>query len=111
MTERYFKKMYEEKYYIFDSETISESEFDERFEYSGYRAFEDSMQGDEVIDQLNKQDDLIRFLRKDNLTVYAVLGDVRALIRSGNVEEAIERINTIEREIKEWLKKRLIKLT
>jgi len=63
MTERYFKKMYEEEYYIFDSETISESEFDERFEYSGYRAFEDSMQGDEVIDQLNKQEEIIECLK------------------------------------------------
>ena len=52
---RYFKKEYEEEYYIFDSEKISEKDFDERYEYDGYVAFEDSMQGDEVVDTLNEQ--------------------------------------------------------
>ena len=54
MTEkRYFKRMWEEEYYIFDSETISEKEFDEKVEYEDYQAFVDSMQGDEVVDRLN----------------------------------------------------------
>jgi hypothetical protein len=47
--------MWEEEYYIFDSETISEEEVDEKIEYDGYRAFEDSMQGDEVVRKLNDQ--------------------------------------------------------
>lgn len=54
MTEkRYFKREWEEEYYIFDSETISEKEFDEKVEYEDYQTFVDSMQGDEVVDRLN----------------------------------------------------------
>jgi len=56
MTEkRYFKKTYEEEYYIFDSETISEKEFEEKYDYEDYKAFEDSMMGDEVVNRLNDQ--------------------------------------------------------
>lgn len=50
---RYFKREWEEEYYIFDSETISEKEFDEKVEYEDYQSFVDSMQGDEVVDRLN----------------------------------------------------------
>ena len=54
MTEkRYFKREWEEEYYIFDSKTISEKKFDEKVEYEDYQAFVDSMQGDEVVDRLN----------------------------------------------------------
>ena len=54
MTEkRYFEKRWEEEYYIFDSNTISESDFEEKLEYQDYRAFEDSMMGDEVVNRLN----------------------------------------------------------
>lgn len=56
MTEkRYFKKEWEEEYYIFDSETIPEKEFEEKLDYNGYQAFEDSMMGDDVVDRLNEQ--------------------------------------------------------
>ena len=67
MTEnkRYFKRMWEEEYYIFDSETISEKEFDEKVEYEDYRAFEDSMQGDEVVNRLNGLDGTIKDLSDD----------------------------------------------
>ena len=51
---RYFKRMWEEEYYIFDSETISESDFEEKLEYQDYKAFEDSMIGDEVVNRLNE---------------------------------------------------------
>lgn len=55
MTEkRYFKRMWEGEYYIFDSYTISEKEFDEKVEYEDYQAFADSMTGEEVTDRLNK---------------------------------------------------------
>ena len=55
MTEkRYFKKMWEEEYYIFDSNTISESDFEEKLEYQDYKAFADSLMGDEVVDRLNE---------------------------------------------------------
>lgn len=51
---RYFKRMWEEEYYIFDSETISENEFDEKVEYEDYQAFSSSMTGDEVVEFLNE---------------------------------------------------------
>ena len=54
MTKRYFKREWEVEYYIFDSQTISEKEFDEKLEYEDYKAFEDSMQGDEVVNRLNE---------------------------------------------------------
>ena len=55
MTEkRYFKKMWGEEYYIFDSNTISESDFEEKLEYQDYKAFADSMMGDEVVNRLNE---------------------------------------------------------
>ena len=58
MTEkRYFKRMWEEEYYIFDSETISEKVFDEKVEYEDYRAFADSLMGDEVVEKLNELND------------------------------------------------------
>ena len=49
--------MWEEEYYIFDSETISEKVFDEKVEYEDYRAFADSLMGDEVVEKLNELND------------------------------------------------------
>ena len=55
MTEkRYFERKWEGEYYIFDSYTISEKEFDEKVKYEDYQAFADSMTGEEVTDRLNK---------------------------------------------------------
>lgn len=66
MTEkRYFKRMWEEEYYIFDSQTISEKEFDEKVEYEDYRAFADSMIGDEIVNRLNGLDGTIKDLSDD----------------------------------------------
>lgn len=63
MTEkRYFKKEWEEEYYIFDSETVTERDFEEKLDYEGYRAFEDSMMGDDVVDRLNEQHETIQSL-------------------------------------------------
>ena len=64
MTKRYFKREWEEEYYIFDSQTISEKEFDEKLEYEDYKAFEDSMQGDEVVNRLNELSDKNEQLKK-----------------------------------------------
>jgi len=59
MTEnRYYKKDWEESYYIFDSNTISEDEFEERVEYEGYDVFADSLTGNEIIDLLNENEQL-----------------------------------------------------
>ena len=46
--------MWEEEFYIFDSEIISENDFDERVEYEGYTSFADSMLGEEVVNKLNQ---------------------------------------------------------
>lgn len=59
---RYFKRMWEEEYYIFDSKTISESDFEEKLEYQDYKTFEDSMMGDEVVNRLNEQHEQIQEL-------------------------------------------------
>ena len=68
MTEnkRYFERRWEEEYYIFDSEKISEKEFDEKLEYEDYKAFEDSMGGDEVVNKLNEQDKKLKNRKKLN---------------------------------------------
>lgn len=66
---RYFKRMWEEEYYIFDSNTISESDFEEKLEYQDYKAFEDSMMGDEVVNRLNEQHETIKQLRNE-LRIY-----------------------------------------
>ena len=64
MTEkRYYKRDYEELYYIIDSNTISEEEFDEKMEYDGYTAFEDSLTGEEIVDLLNENERLKQELK------------------------------------------------
>ena len=55
---RYYQKDYDEKYYIFDSKTLPESEFDERVEYDGYDVFADSLTGSEIIGLLNENEQL-----------------------------------------------------
>ena len=66
MTEkRYFKRMWEEEYYIFDSNTISESDFEEKLEYQDYKAFADSMMGDEVVNRLNELHEENKELKKE----------------------------------------------
>jgi len=63
MTEnRYYKKDWEESYYIFDSNTISEDEFEERVEYEGYDVFADSLTSSEIIELLNENDKLKQHL-------------------------------------------------
>ena len=63
---RYFERMWEEEYYIFDSETISENEFDEKVEYEDYQAFADSLTGDEVVELLNELHEENQFLKQSN---------------------------------------------
>lgn len=59
MTEKkYYKRDFEELYYIIDSEKVSEKEFDEKVMYDGYSAFEDSLTGEEIVDLLNENDQL-----------------------------------------------------
>ncbi len=73
MTEkRYFKRMWEEEYYIFDSQTISENEFDEKVEYEDYQAFADSMLGDEVVELLNELTEKNERLRRCINEIYTI---------------------------------------
>lgn len=64
-TNRYYKKEYDEEYYILDSKVISEKEFDEKLEYEGYKAFEDSLTTDEIISLLNNNEKL-EYYKKEN---------------------------------------------
>lgn len=81
MTEkRYYKKTYEGEYYIFDSNTITEEEFEEKFDYSGYVAFEDSLTGDENVDLLNNQHKEIQQLKAELQRMYDV-GTLNKAIR------------------------------
>ena len=59
MTEkRYYEKRYGEEFYIFDSKIISEKDFEKKLEIQGYKAFEDSLTGKEIIDLLNENEEL-----------------------------------------------------
>ena len=72
MTEkRYFKKIFGEEYYIFDSNVISESDFELKLEYQQYKAFEDSMAGSQIVNRLNELDDEKKRLTKQ-LNIYIV---------------------------------------
>lgn len=88
MTEkRYFEKRWEEEYYIFDSNTISESDFEEKLEYQDYRAFEDSMMGDEVVNRLNELSDeneqlkstIAQLIEQNRKNTELLLSDIRIL--------------------------------
>ena len=67
--ERYYKKEYEEEYYIFDSKTLSEKEFEKKVEYDDYAVFADSLTPEEIIDLLNENEKL-----KEEK--YAYLGEI-----------------------------------
>ena len=60
MTKRYYQRDFEELYYIIDSEVISEKDFDEKYMYDGLSAFEDSLNGEEIVELLNENEDLKR---------------------------------------------------
>ena len=77
MTKRYFKREWEVE---FDSQTISEKEFDEKLEYEDYQAFEDSMQGDEVLNRLNELYEENRQLKYKNEILSDELEQAKALI-------------------------------
>lgn len=61
---KYFIKEYDEEYYIFDSTKISEERVDLYSEY-GYNVFTSAMVGDDVVDLLNEQDELIKELKQE----------------------------------------------
>lgn len=52
-------------------------------------------------DLLNKQDETINYLRKDNLRLYGLLGSIRVLARNQDFEAIIKHINKVEKEMQE----------
>ena len=81
---RYYKKDWEDSYYIFDSKTISEKDFEEKVEYDGYDVFADSLTPREVIDLLNENEQLkTQLLEKERML------DVRDKI----IKNAIKAVN------------------
>lgn len=55
---RYYQRELEGYYYIIDSEVISKKDFDEKYENDSYRAFEDSLTVEEIVDLLNENEQL-----------------------------------------------------
>lgn len=66
MTERYYERVWDEEYYILDSNVISPEAFDERVEYDGYTAFEDVMSGVEIVRLLNENEQLKQYKQSVN---------------------------------------------
>lgn len=90
MTEkRYYQRDFEELYYIIDSHKISEKDFDEKVEYDGYNAFEDSLTGEEIVKLLNENEQLkselatqgtqLDFIKDENKHMKTVLNENKQL--------------------------------
>ena len=92
MSERYYSKDYDELYYIFDSHTVSEEAVDERIEYDGYNAFEDSMTGDTVVNRLNELNDENEQSKMMITTLSNIVLENEDL-RKGNKELTHENVN------------------
>lgn len=106
MTEkRYFKKMWEGEFYIFDSNTISESDFEEKLEYQDYKAFEDSMMGDEVVNRLNELAEENK-LHKERISLLSSLLDLADAIIDTSDNEKAKQVwsNKNEQTEKKWEK-------
>lgn len=55
--DRYFMRRWEEEYYIFDSEIVSEKEVDEHIDYDDYSIFSESLAGEVIVNRLNIDDE------------------------------------------------------
>ena len=86
--------MWEEEYYIFDSNTISESDFEEKLEYQGYKAFEDSMMGDEVVNRLNEQHETIYRLQENINELLSVNVEAELLKENEQLKTTIQQLRT-----------------
>lgn len=62
---RYFKVEYDEEWYLFDSDTISEELVTEQAEY-GYGVFVNSLSPSEICERLNEQQARIKELEEEN---------------------------------------------
>ena len=94
--------MWEEEYYIFDSNTISESDFEEKLEYQDYKAFEDSMMGDEVVNRLNEQHETIQKLEEEYSSLQKSASHIDTIARADR--NYAERLYEEKQQYKEKVK-------
>ena len=88
MTEkRYYQKNYDELYYIFDSKTLSEKEFEEKVEYDGYTLFADSLTSKEVVDLLNELHEENEKLKRENEVQKDTIEALTETINDFDIEE------------------------
>ena len=116
MTEkRYYKKDYDELYYIFDSKTLSEKEFEEKVEYDGYDVFADSLTSKEVVDLLNElHEENQKLLTLSNMKKGALVEAVKDLIKENeqlkqqlaDIDKLIDDLghNEMQRQYEEIIK-------
>ena len=72
---RYFKVEYDEEWYLFDSNTISEELVVEQAEY-GYGVFANSLSPSEVVDLLNEQQNIIH---RDEISIKTMMSNMKKL--------------------------------
>ena len=90
MTEkRYYEKTYDELYYIFDSKTLSEKEFEKKVEYDGYDLFADSLTSKEVVDLLNELHEENEKLKRENEVQKDTIEALTENISHFDIEEMI----------------------
>lgn len=105
MTEkRYYSRDYEELYYIFDSNTISEKEFDEKEEYEGYTAFEDSLGSEEIVNLLNENEQLKQTVSDWSGSYDELFEDIKRL------EEENEQLKQFQDRVFSWIDMHLQRL-
>ena len=54
-----------------------------------------------IVNKLNDFDKENEHLRNDNLMLFGLLGDIRALLRTGDIDTVIKKINKIEKEMQQ----------
>ena len=105
MTEkRYFKRMWGDEFYIFDSETISEKEFDEKVDYEGYEVFVNSLMSVDVVDLLNSLSEENEQLQARNDRQAETIGELYNLIEKEDWE-ALTQIMQDFKDCEEQLRK------
>lgn len=83
----------------------SESDFEEKLEYQDYRAFEDSMTGEEIVDLLNELSD-----EKEDLKIFlkAVNEELSLANRDCDIlEEENEQLKQFKEKVFTWIDKEI----
>ena len=92
---RYFKREWEEEYYIFDSTEISEKRIDEWIEYD-YNVFANAMTGDTVVNKLNEQEERIKELEKENRELHLLIKEYEFAKKEGYGDVMTEKYKVID---------------